>query len=137
MSADPASFGLGEAHDAEDGTSTRIGISQALLALMHAHLAATPKDREKAYFKENLPTVYEGAAGALAGAISTLPSAGLTDAWRNHRVPAMQALGPHVARVVNADDAKTLHDMSLQVAQDSSNPELQAGMRKLAETFKR
>jgi hypothetical protein len=66
-----------------------------------------------------------------------LPSAGLTDAWRNQRVPAMQALGPHVARVVDADDAKTLHDMSLQVAQDSSSPELQAGMRKLAETFKR
>ena len=115
----------------------QLGISQAMLALLNAHLAATPADREKPYFKKNLPVVYDSAARTLAGAISTLPTAGLSDAWRKQRLPAMQALGPHVAKVVNADDAKTLYDLSLQVAQDNKDAELQAGMRKIADIFKR
>lgn len=115
----------------------QLGISQALLALLNTHLAATPGDREKSYFKKNLPVVYDSAARTLAGAISTLPTAGLSDAWRKQRLPAMQALGTHVAKVVDAEDAKALHDLSLQVAQDNGDAELQAGMRKLADTFKR
>ena len=115
----------------------QLGISQALLALLSAHLAANPADREKPYFKKNLPTVYESAAQTLTGAISTLPTAGLSDAWRSQRLPALQSLGPHVAKVVDADDAKTLHDMSLQAGQGSSDKELQAGLAKLAATFKR
>ena len=115
----------------------QLGISEALLVLLNTHLAANPADRDKPYFQKNLPVVYDSAARTLAGAISTLPTAGLTDAWRKQRLPAMQALGPHVAKIVDAEDAKALRDISLQVAEANADPELQAGLRKLADTFKR
>jgi hypothetical protein len=115
----------------------QLGMSQAMLALIDAHLAAHPADREKSNFKKGLPQVYDGSAQTLASAISTLPTAGLSDAWRKQRLTAMQSLGPHVAKIVDADDAKALYDMSLQAGQGSSDAELQAGLKKLADTFKR
>jgi hypothetical protein len=115
----------------------QLGISEALLVLLNTHLAANPADRDKPYFQKNLPVVYDSAARTLAGAISTLPTVGLTDAWRKQRLPAMQALGPHVAKVLDAEDAKALRDISLQVAEANTDAELQAGLRKLADTFKR
>ncbi len=115
----------------------QLGISQATLALVGAHLAAHPADREKPNFKKGLPQIYDGSARTLASAISTLPTAGLSDAWRKQRLPAMQSLGPHVAKIVDAEDAKALYDMSLQAGKGSGDAELQAGLKKLADTFKR
>ena len=115
----------------------QLDISRALLALLDKHLTAHPADREKANFKSGLPQVYGGAARTLASAISTLPTAGLSDAWRKARLPAMQGLAPQVNKIVDADDAKTLADMSLQAGQGSNDAEFKAGLQKLADAFKR
>jgi hypothetical protein len=115
----------------------QLGIASAMLGTVNQHLAANPGDREKPNFKAGLPDIYSGTAQTLFSTLTTLPTNGLTDAWRAARLPAIESLSPHVAAVLDADDLKTIHDTCLQLAQGTTDPKLQEGLRRIAAIFKR
>ncbi len=115
----------------------QLGIAAAMLATVNQHLTANPGDREKPNFKAGLPDIYGGTAQTLYSTITTLPTNGLTDAWRLERLPAIEKLSPHVAAVVDADDRKTLHETTSQLSESMTNPRLKEGLRKIAAFFKR
>jgi hypothetical protein len=115
----------------------QLGIGRAILSAVNTHLAANPGDREKPNFKAGLPDIFGGVAQTFLSAITTLPTKGLTDAWRRERIPALAELAPHVAAVVDAADAKTVHEMTMQVADGTSDAGVKDGLRKIAAVFNR
>jgi hypothetical protein len=126
---DTAAFApeIGRYYDAQ------LGMAQAMLAGVDSHLTANPKDRAR----DGIATVFIGATQTFAGAVTMLATAGLTDEWRRQRLPALQAVAPHVAKVVNAGDARTLHDVTMEIARRSSDPALKEGIGKVAAHFAR
>jgi hypothetical protein len=113
----------------------QLGVGRAILVMVNTHLAANPADAQKPNFKAGLPDIFGGVARTFVSGITTLPTAGLTDEWRKARLPALQALAPHVAGVLDADDLKTVHNLTIQVADGSTDAALKDGLRKIAAVF--
>lgn len=77
---------------------------------------AAPAVLERPNVKSGLANVRQGLARSLSGTFQTMASAGLDDDWRRARLAVIGAFVVTAAKLVTAEDAGALRDMSAELA---------------------
>jgi hypothetical protein len=96
---------------------------------------ASPADLDRPNVKSGLPRIRSGVASAINGFITTLPTEGLTDAWRAERMPVLLAIGPKAARLVLAEDLAALRAAATEVADQMKDAKVKAACTAFAATL--
>jgi hypothetical protein len=113
----------------------QMAIQGAIADSTTAFLAtAKPNVLENPQVKEGLGQVRQGLAGSLRGVLQMMASDTLDDGWRRDRLAALTEIAPKAAKLVSAEDAASLKDSAMQLANALTDPNLQAGLKKFAET---
>jgi hypothetical protein len=92
----------------------------------HPDLLADPKRAT------GLAEVRQGLTDAITGIVTSLPLAGLTDPWREARMPALLALAPEAGRLLAADQIAAVTAQVNQAIGQTTDPRLKAELTRFA-----
>ncbi|MBV9862035.1 MAG: hypothetical protein JO267_07790 [Alphaproteobacteria bacterium] len=112
---------------------SQLNVMQALIMIVTADMAADPQKLTGAMQQKGVADMRQGLVTTLVGAITMLPTDGLSDDWRRERLPALAAVAPKAAAFLLPDQRKTVHDISLQVAQTMSDAAVKDGLTAFAQ----
>jgi hypothetical protein len=96
------------------------------LSAVSTEIAAHPTTATSPQGAHGLQQVRGGALQSVAGAVSTLATPGLTDAWRRARLPAIKAIAPEAARLLLPDQKAALRQTIEQSAGAITDPAVKA-----------
>ncbi|BAT60627.1 hypothetical protein GJW-30_1_03175 [Variibacter gotjawalensis] len=94
--------------------------------------SATPQQLENPNVKNGLGMIANGAAQTMQGFSIVLTLEGLTDAWREARIPAIIALAPRTAKVVSPEAKTALRNLALAAKEKVTSAKVKAAFDQIA-----
>lgn len=101
-------------------------------AVLDRLATATPEDLARPNFQSGLADIRQGSARTVSGVIETLAVNGLSDAWRRERMPAIAAMGPRLAKFLQAEQKQALKDLALACANVMDDTQVKSGLQAFA-----
>lgn len=116
------------------------GLVDAMLRLQAAIIdtaqsfiaSATPQQLDNPNVKSGLGMIRTGAGQTLRGFTIVLTLDGLTDTWREARLPALLALAPRSAKVVVPEEKAVIRNLALEAAKKVTSPKVKAAFEQVA-----
>jgi len=100
------------------------------------HLAtAKPEELARPNVQSGLANIRQGSARAVAGAIETLAVNGLTEEWRQARMPAISAMAPRLAKFLQADQKAELKQLATACADVMEDAQVKKALQDFAATI--
>lgn len=97
--------------------------------------SAKPDVLERPQVKAGLGNIRQGFARSLGGMFQTMAGDGLDDGWRRERMVALAEIAPKAAKLLPADDIKSLQQQANALAEAVADPALKTGLKKFGETI--
>lgn len=113
----------------------QLGVTGALVWTVSSDMAANPANFKSQQSQGGIAQMRGGLVNTLTGVITTLPTDGLSDAWRHDRVSALSAIAPKAAAFLAPDQRTSLHDVALQVAAQMTDATVKSGLTDFAQTI--
>jgi hypothetical protein len=111
----------------------QLWIEEAVMDSVGAFMtSASQAQLEQPNFKSGVAKIRAGVTQTIYGALTTLPVAGLSDAWRRDRLPVLAAIAPKAARFLLADQTRSLSEGATQVAGQMNDPAVKAALASFA-----
>ncbi|MEZ5787274.1 MAG: hypothetical protein R3D62_12600 [Xanthobacteraceae bacterium] len=96
---------------------------------------AKPEERSRPSFQSGLRDIRQGSARTVAGVIETLAVNGLSDEWRRERMPALGAIGPRLAKFLDADQKQQLKELALACAEVMNDAQVRDRLQSFADVI--
>jgi hypothetical protein len=106
----------------------QLDVMRALIWGVTADMSANPDNFKSEKSFNAVGQLRAGLVKMLVGFVTTLPIDGLSDQWRRDRIPVLTAIAPKAAAFLLPDQRKSVHDISIQVAQEISDPAVKNGL---------
>ena len=114
-------------------SDAQLWLETAVINAVDAFVAGTsPVQREQPNFKTGLDQIRAGAVQTIYGALTTLKLEGLSDAWRRDRLPALTAIAPRAARLLQPEQARLLSKAATEVSARTTDPAVKAALTSFA-----
>lgn len=117
------------------GIDAQLSLIQAETELVTAKLGTDPAKIEDAQRRQGFEKLRSGLNKTIGGTLAVIAIPELAESWRLARVTALEAIAPKAAPLLEADDAKRLHDMALELAEADTDAQVQAGLKRFAAAF--
>jgi hypothetical protein len=95
---------------------------------------AKPEELARPNFQSGLAHIRQGSARTVSGVIETLAVKGLSDEWRRARMPALVAMGPRLAKFLQADQKQQLKELALARADEMDDAQVKSDLQTFART---
>ncbi|MGD9924255.1 MAG: hypothetical protein AB7V13_22860 [Pseudorhodoplanes sp.] len=112
----------------------QIALAGFMLEAVRSKLdTASEKERANRKFQAGFVQVAGGIAQTVAGALSTFSTEGITGEWQRARLEPLDALAPKVADVLPKEMREKLGEMTLEIGDQVSDPQIKDRLKALAE----
>jgi hypothetical protein len=113
----------------------QVAVFGALVWSVSADMAAVPDNFKSAQSQDGVSKMRSGLVNTLTGVLTTLPTDGLNEDWRQQRIPALAAVAPKAAAFLLPDQRKAVHDVALQVAGQMTDASVKNGLTAFAQAI--
>jgi hypothetical protein len=103
-------------------------------AVLERLATAKPKELAQPNFQSGLAHIRHGSARTISGVIETLAINGLSDEWRRQRMPAIVAMGPRLAKFLQAEQKQQLKKLALAYADELADAQVKSDLQTFART---
>lgn len=101
-------------------------------AVLERLATAKPEELARPSFQSGLRDIRQGSARTVAGVIETLAVKGLSDEWRRERMPALTAIGPRLAKFLQAEQKQQLKELALACADVMGDAQVKGNLQSFA-----
>lgn len=114
----------------------QLALSGFTLDAVRAKMDQAPeKERKDPKFQAGFMQVASGIAQTYLGALSNFAGEGITDDWRRARLAPLNALAPKFADTLPKDMREKLGDMTREISDHISDPQIKDGVKAMGDTI--
>lgn len=114
----------------------QVALSGFTLDAVRAKIDSAPeKERGNPKFQAGFMQVGGGIAQTIAGALSTFTAEGITEDWRRARLGPLNAIAPKVAETLPKEMREKLAEMTREVSDQITDPQIKESVKAIADTL--
>jgi hypothetical protein len=114
----------------------QVALSGFTLDAIRAKMDSAPETERKApKFQAGFMQVASGIAQTIAGTLSTFTAEGITDDWRRARLAPLTAIAPKAAETLPKNMREKLGEMTREISEQITDPQIKDGVKSIADTL--
>lgn len=114
----------------------QLALSGFTLDAIRAKIDSAPEsERNNPKFQAGFMQVGGGIAQTLVGGLSTFAMEGITDEWRRSRLEPLNSVAAKAARVLPKDMRDKMAEMTREIAEQVSDPQIKESVKTIADTL--